>query len=888
MPDIKRLNYFNSQFLIDRDFRDEQAYHLGLRRMLNRALHRWGVAEGLSVTKTAAAEVTVSPGLAIDAAGNEIVLTEPRALSLAGSTPGADLFVTIAYEEVNDPADLYTSGSLREYTRRTERPRVDKAASAPPADGAVLVLARVRLDGAGTVSTINPYARRNASSAVAPETDLQVRSLTLMRQEMPSAQWATLDLEAANQAKLGGASLRLDAGRELFFNGAGQLRSSSDARRIVFNPTGNRLELHEAGDTVFLNGATPVERMRVTASGNVGVRDPRAGARLSVGGADATAQVETSEVLRLFRPSVANVKNANSVGLFVGAFEPGPAGAARLDVRLSGAPNAGNEYGYTPNVNALTLLGNGNVGLCGVTAPVTALHLPAAGLQIGANATAADNFHFTSDLNGPRALRLYNGNYGTGSMLVTVLPSGRVGLGLAAANPVAPLQIGALTTVSHGASANGAWANIGSNCYFDGAWRRIDPTKAGANLHINGDGDGTEFRFYKADANSGRERNIAFIGTQATAFVEGKVGIGTSEPIGKLHVVGGAIVPAVGNSESAGIQWPLNPGGGALDQAFIRYYVESGETTRLLIGIENDADDTLGFWQMGAERMNIVNGNVAIGTRNTNAKLHVAGNPSLLTLEGTDHGYINFYPFGYAAGRKAWLGFGNPNNNSLNIINEATGGNSNGRIHLDGADGTYVLSGEGLIVSRAWRGSGGNAGRLIVEGEAKFGGTRTDVNGYDGSGYHWVRENGDENKMWFAFRRSGTRGRNIEFATAVYVNGQYVNSDERLKTDIRPLEGVLDKLALLRGVSYREVEREEPAPGQRSPRPRRLGVVAQELEAVFPELVSDADEGGYKAVAYHGLTGVLIEAGKELKAENDALRRRIEALERLVGATPGA
>ncbi len=60
---------------------------------------------------------------------------------------------------------------------------------------------------------------------------------------------------------------------------------------------------------------------------------------------------------------------------------------------------------------------------------------------------------------------------------------------------------------------------------------------------------------------------------------------------------------------------------------------------------------------------------------------------------------------------------------------------------------------------------------------------------------------------------------------------------------------------------------------------RRLGVVAQEVEAVFPELVSLYGVRGYKAVDYSGLTGVLLEAVKELRRENGSLRRRMALLE---------
>ena len=43
---IKRLRYFDNQFLVEADFTDEQKYHLEMRRRLNRALHSFGIAAG--------------------------------------------------------------------------------------------------------------------------------------------------------------------------------------------------------------------------------------------------------------------------------------------------------------------------------------------------------------------------------------------------------------------------------------------------------------------------------------------------------------------------------------------------------------------------------------------------------------------------------------------------------------------------------------------------------------------------------------------------------------------------------------------------------------------------------------------------------------------------
>lgn len=107
-------------------------------------------------------------------------------------------------------------------------------------------------------------------------------------------------------------------------------------------------------------------------------------------------------------------------------------------------------------------------------------------------------------------------------------------------------------------------------------------------------------------------------------------------------------------------------------------------------------------------------------------------------------------------------------------------------------------------------------------------------------------------------------------------------SDARLKTDVRTLEHALDDLAQLRGVRFRWKKDGKPS----------LGVIAQEVERVFPELVF-TDAQGMKSVDYAKLTAVLIEGHKalaqsvrELRDENAALRQRLDRLERAMSGSP--
>ncbi|MCB9074968.1 MAG: hypothetical protein H6552_05465 [Chitinophagales bacterium] len=72
------------------------------------------------------------------------------------------------------------------------------------------------------------------------------------------------------------------------------------------------------------------------------------------------------------------------------------------------------------------------------------------------------------------------------------------------------------------------------------------------------------------------------------------------------------------------------------------------------------------------------NDRVGIGTTAPTQKLEVNGNTliksnaGLLNLEGTDHTYIQWYPKGYAAGRKAWTGFGSGSSDDFSVSNENT------------------------------------------------------------------------------------------------------------------------------------------------------------------------------------------------------------------------
>ncbi|MCP4706922.1 MAG: tail fiber domain-containing protein [candidate division Zixibacteria bacterium] len=102
-------------------------------------------------------------------------------------------------------------------------------------------------------------------------------------------------------------------------------------------------------------------------------------------------------------------------------------------------------------------------------------------------------------------------------------------------------------------------------------------------------------------------------------------------------------------------------------------------------------------------------------------------------------------------------------------------------------------------------------------------------------------------------------------------------TDTKLKSNIQPIDNALETIEALNGVSYDW--RQDADSKLRLTDRRQIGLLAHEVEAVLPELVHhDAD--GNRMVAYTKLTAVLIEAIKELKAENESLKSRLEIIEK--------
>jgi hypothetical protein len=102
---------------------------------------------------------------------------------------------------------------------------------------------------------------------------------------------------------------------------------------------------------------------------------------------------------------------------------------------------------------------------------------------------------------------------------------------------------------------------------------------------------------------------------------------------------------------------------------------------------------------------------------------------------------------------------------------------------------------------------------------------------------------------------------------ATFNNDITAFSDRRLKTDITNIENALPKVMRMQGVYYKRNDVDNAK--------EQIGVIAQDMETIVPEVVLTADdEMQTKSVDYGKLCAVLIESIKELKAEIDELKKK--------------
>ena len=133
---------------------------------------------------------------------------------------------------------------------------------------------------------------------------------------------------------------------------------------------------------------------------------------------------------------------------------------------------------------------------------------------------------------------------------------------------------------------------------------------------------------------------------------------------------------------------------------------------------------------------------------------------------------------------------------------------------------------------------------------------------------------------WIFRNQSGNEYFNISASNGAVTSSNNITaySDIRLKKDVKTIENALDKVSKLRGVEYT----------RKSNDVREIGVIAQEVKEIVPELVTiqekdnSINDDGLKDIhtmKYQNTVGLLIEAIKDLKAEIETLKKKCECCE---------
>ena len=421
----------------------------------------------------------------------------------------------------------------------------------------------------------------------------------------------------------------------------------------------------------------------------------------------------------------------------------------------------------------------------------------------------------------------------------------------------------------------------------------------------------------------------------------GGVGIGTNSPTStsQLHVEAAkAEIRIKGTNDSASDEVAHLIIEGSSDRRAGITIEGDSNALQAFIGRPYDSPNKLVFETSGSERVRIDNaGKVGIGTNNPDSPLHVYGGSNTLLRVQTDgvavgnanpgtYGTLHVISAGDTSitGSTFYDGYGETNlsgnpvgPHTLALSSTAEASTDTGIQNmgptlvfrgqpgtgLDGGATFSAIAGTFDASNSNYQGRGNL--RFFTSAGYVFGpqyGTELKERmkitysgeihlGYSGGGYVYLYEVDDNSNYFlmythtdttFRLNHNGSGNDELELQTDgdLVIQGTLTeSSDVRLKENIETIPDALSKVNQMRGVSYNKIGEEKV----------RIGMVADEVEKIIPELVSIGgergkfDEDGFdnvKSLKYTNMVGVLVEAVKELSEKNDALEKRMEELEK--------
>lgn len=610
-----RPRFYEGQFLSAADLTAAVDYTRTQRARMLLGGHRWGIALGLDLMEVSgpnsSLDVVVQPGYAWDGFGRPIVVSEPAKLSAAlftrfdalfspgggAAAPPVPVEIWIRYDELlgQGPRPGFESCDLGSaFSRVTERflieagPRPDLASRRDSIE-----IAGRTMDASQALRTFDLVAPELADASVPhqvlPEEGQHALWLVplgvvlyqpgnpgkLVKRDAPTILRHSRSREyagvVAGSIEASGGVVRVhDRGKPYseFSTGEllrveGDLRSDGDVR--IF---GHKLELIASHAE---EPRLPVQVLRRD--------DPGLGTSaitLVIG--DKQAGKNRLEVARQSGATTYDVKmvvtDKGAVG--IGTEDPrAPLHIPELGLQIgTGTPQSKNFHVQSNEAGGpralrflngdtgtgtplMSLTASGRLGV-GTADPKAPLHVAEQGVQIGA-ATAPDkNFHLQSNEVGPRALRFLNGDTGTGTPLMALTSTGRLGVG--ANDPSNALQVSGNLGIRQNSlylSGDSRWSSLTFNAHHNEsntAWVFPEPTKPAVTVEMDAIGGFPRFEvFATASGNNQAWQSRLFVNGHS-----GDVGIGTASPTARLDVAGDvrfAGLDAVGSATKVKVLW---------------------------------------------------------------------------------------------------------------------------------------------------------------------------------------------------------------------------------------------------------------------------------------------------------------------------------------------
>lgn len=582
---IERLNYYQGQYLRAQDFRDEQEYHRDLRRRHNLGQHTWGIVTGLELVEEdkeggSGKDVFIQPGMAVDGYGREIVLFAAHKLDTQDFirfTRDDHYAVWIAYQEeaVNRVEAGYNNcDDQANRTRETYRVFIEPLSPQP--DGVVV-------DG----RTARPPVDDDDPSRIPPD-------LSVPYQELPD------DYRQRWMLRLG--SVRWD-GSQFVEAAAGKLSEG----RLYTSAVVGRLLAPAASLVIQDRFTEPLAAgdpgVAVEVLGSLQVqRDITAKANLHIDGGMIDFRLEDGSQGEQFAIQRVESDTGYDLRLRIGTAEDG-------DNRLTVGPQTGaTEDTFTA---VLTVADNNTVG-------VRAGH-PEHALQVGDGSAPVSLSVRGPDLDAAAAVIAFEDSAGTGSRWFKLGYDSNANLLKVSSAEVDPILVFERTTGQVG---------IGTT-----APDRLLTLSGAEGTYLNVIADGGAHQvLLGADGNGGivstmtNHDLVLRAGGNSTKLVikpDGDVGIGTSLPQARLHLVGGSDV-TLADEGGYLVIGDVNGDNIALDSNEIQARL-SGATSSL--HVQAEGGDFRVHTNQATSTQVIVqdSGSVGIGTLAPAAKLHVIG-----------------------------------------------------------------------------------------------------------------------------------------------------------------------------------------------------------------------------------------------------------------------